>query len=111
MTNKIGKTIRQIIDSAKNLVFILRYLWRSEPLLTLFSLIVFTGVGLTPIASAYVYKLLIDSFTKGTASGEIGIKFILIVVTYILLIILNELISHLKEYVNLKLGMKMSHSF
>ena len=111
MKNKIGKTIRQIIDSAKNLVFILRYLWRSEPLLTFFSLIVFTGVGLTPIASAYVYKLLIDSFTKGTASGEIGIKFILIVVTYIVLIISNELISHLKEYVNLKLGMRMSHSF
>ncbi|MFQ9148757.1 MAG: ABC transporter transmembrane domain-containing protein [Eubacteriales bacterium] len=98
-----------IIDSIKNLVFILRYL-EERAVATFFSLIVFTGVGLTR-SLPYVYKLLIDSFTKGTASGEIGIKFILIVVTYIVLIITNELISHLKEYVNQKLGMRMSHSF
>ena len=111
MKNKIYNIISQLVDSIKNLIFIIKYLFRNAFFLTFFSLIAFSAVGLIPIVSAYIYKILIDSFTQSTASGRIENRFILIVVIYISMIILNELVIHVKEYVNLKLGMKMSHSF
>lgn len=108
---KENKRLNEIWKSVNNIHFILCHLFKEEPLLTAFSLLVFTLAGLLPILVSYLYKLFINIFTEDVSANEVSVKFIFIIASYMFLTVVMKLQSYLRGYINLKLGLKMAHSF
>lgn len=109
--NKLKSVLLNIRNAVKNILFALKYLFKQAPFLTLFSLIAFTLIGLFPLVIAYIYKIIVET-VSGNALGDIGIGSLLLLLTvYIAVTIAGRISSQLKDYVNLKLGLRMSHSF
>lgn len=113
MKNKsyFSGVLTNIRNAVKNILFAFKYLFKQSPFLTIFSLIVFTLVGLFPLAIAYIYKIIVE-IVSGNVFENIGVgRLIFLLTVYIFVTIAGKISLQLKEYVNLKLGLKMYHSF
>ena len=98
-------------ESVANIAFLLKHLFKVDPFLSLFSLIVFSFVGILPLIISFFYKAIIDSLSNAGANNNPAYYLIILVVCYIGGAITTKVVEIIKEYVNIKLGLKMAHAF
>ncbi|MGB3787632.1 MAG: ABC transporter ATP-binding protein [Phormidesmis sp.] len=70
MVSTIISSLKAKLNSTSQFVPALRLVWRSSPNWTLIKLLLITLLGLIPLASIYLLKLLVDAVTAGLPTAE-----------------------------------------